>query len=285
MLFVLEGNTYKNKVDSGQRISGSVSIPDGNVGIGGVPPTNSKLYINSEVMAWQYAINATSDLGIKSVSTAMEGTGIVGEGGHSGVTGQGGMIGLLGFGYYGGWFEGKGYFSDNVGIGTTEPEAKLHSVETIDDGIAIYGINTISGEGTTGYGVYGVTNSQIGSGVYGNGGQYSVRGDTSGIGAGVYGEGTGSSSMGVYGKTTGASGIGIQGHSTGVNAIGVKGMITSSVTNGRAIFGYSQATSGTTYGIYGLVQSSDGYSGYFDGGKGVLVSGDVNVIEDHIIVS
>jgi hypothetical protein len=101
------------------------AIPTGNVGIGGVPPTDSKLYVLSETMAWQYGLNVTSGLGIKSVSTAWEGTGIYGEGGHIGVAGSG-YIGLYGQGFHGGWFEGNGYFSGNLGIGNLSYDSRLH---------------------------------------------------------------------------------------------------------------------------------------------------------------
>lgn len=101
------------------------AIPNGNVGIGGVPPSNAKLYVKTNNPYMDYAIYAEGGLGIKSVSTIFEGTGITGEGGHAGVCGNG-YIGLLGFGYYGGWFEGKGYFSGNVGIGVVDMENKLH---------------------------------------------------------------------------------------------------------------------------------------------------------------
>jgi hypothetical protein len=102
-----------------------VAIPTGNVGIGGAPPDDAKLYVKTNNPYMDYAIYAEGGRGIKSVSTIFEGTGITGEGGHAGVCGNG-YIGLLGFGYYGGWFDGQGYFSGNVGIGTTEMENKLH---------------------------------------------------------------------------------------------------------------------------------------------------------------
>lgn len=101
------------------------AIPTGNVGIGGVPPGDAKLYVKTNNPYMDYAIYAEGGLGIKSVSTIYEGTGITGEGGHAGVCGNG-YIGLLGLGFYGGWFEGRGYFSGNVGIGTIDMENKLH---------------------------------------------------------------------------------------------------------------------------------------------------------------
>ena len=101
------------------------SIPSGNVGIGGVPPVDSKLFVLSEMMAWQYGLNVSSGLGIRSVSTAWEGTGIYGEGGHIGVSGNG-FIGIYGSGFHGGWFDGHGYFSGNLGVGEHSEGSRLH---------------------------------------------------------------------------------------------------------------------------------------------------------------
>jgi len=101
------------------------AMPTGDVGIGAVPPGNAKLYVKTNNPYMDYSIYAEGGLGLKSVSTIFEGTGITGEGGHAGVCGNG-YIGILGQGYYGGWFEGKGYFTGNVGIGTLEMENKLH---------------------------------------------------------------------------------------------------------------------------------------------------------------
>jgi len=107
------------------------SIPSGNVGIGGVPAEDSKLYIKTNFSEFKYGIYAESQKGIRSINTAFDGTGITGEGGHAGMIGYGGFIGLVGYGYYGGWFEGMGYFRDNVGIGTTTPNEKLEVNGTI----------------------------------------------------------------------------------------------------------------------------------------------------------
>lgn len=96
-----------------------------NVGIGEMPQNNSRLYVKTRNPYMNHSIYAEGGLGLKSVSTIDEGTGVTGEGGHAGVCGYG-YIGLIGYGYYGGWFEGNGYFSGNVGIGTTEMENKLH---------------------------------------------------------------------------------------------------------------------------------------------------------------
>ena len=116
--FIHDWNWWDNKPNM-------FAIPEGNIGIGGVPLSDAKLYVKTNNITADYAIYTEGGKGIKSVSTIFEGTGITGDGGHAGVCGNG-YIGLLGFGFYGGWFEGNGYFSGNVGIGTLEMENKLH---------------------------------------------------------------------------------------------------------------------------------------------------------------
>lgn len=113
----------------------------GNVGIGGLPPPDAKLYVKTDSLVGTYAVYAEGGKPVKGVSTAFEGTGVSGEGGHAGVAGVGGYIGILGQGFYGGWFEGKGYFSGNVGIGTTEPDENLE----VDGNAHITGDLTVDG--------------------------------------------------------------------------------------------------------------------------------------------
>ncbi len=96
----------------------------GSVGIGEMPQDSCKLFVQSDSMLGQYAVYARGWKGVKAISTAWEGTGIYGEGGHIGIYGQG-YIGIFGHGVFGGFFEGKTYFDGNVGIGTTAPEHEL----------------------------------------------------------------------------------------------------------------------------------------------------------------
>jgi hypothetical protein len=112
----------------------------GNVGIGTIPEDSCKLSVQSDSMVGDYAIYARGGTGLKAIATAWEGTGIQGEGGHAGVQGKG-YIGILGQGFWGGWFDGKGYFSGNVGIGTTESTEKLE----VDGNAHVTGDLTVDG--------------------------------------------------------------------------------------------------------------------------------------------
>ncbi|MGB7062489.1 MAG: hypothetical protein WBF13_09090 [Candidatus Zixiibacteriota bacterium] len=112
----------------------------GSAGIGEMPQDSCKLFVQSDSMVGDYAVYARGGTGLKAIATAWEGTGIEGEGGHAGVAGNG-YIGILGQGFWGGWFEGKGYFSGNVGIGTTEPDENLQ----VDGNTHITGDLTVDG--------------------------------------------------------------------------------------------------------------------------------------------
>src|SRR5205814_372012 len=95
---------------------------------------------------------------------------------------------------YGGYFNGRGYFSGNVGIGNPSPTAALDVNGVVHvSGSAAGGI--ISGTNTApsgpAYGVYGQSDSVDRYGVYGK--------STGTVGTGVRGECMGSTGTGVYG--------------------------------------------------------------------------------------
>ena len=142
-----------------------------------------------------------------------------------------------------------------------------------------------SATATTGntYGVYSEDWSGTGIGVYGWNG--STTGSTVGVkgaadspdGKGVYGKAnsTTGSTVGVEGEAASATGEGVHGyatHATGAT-VGVGGEAPS--TAGTGVLGQATAASGQTYGVVGIVSSADGYAGFFQGGKGIYIVGDI----------
>jgi hypothetical protein len=101
-----------------------------------------------------------------------------------------------------------------------------------------YGLYTVADNFGTTFGVYANTDSSLGYGVYAEGGAYGVYGAATSAGTtyGVYGESN--SGYGVYGKT----------HSTDLYASGMYGIAT--------------ATTGVTYGVYGETNSTYSSSGF-----------------------
>jgi len=67
-------------------------------------------------------------------------------------------------------------------------------------------------------------------------------------------------SVGAYGEGD----WGVYGYSP--KSLGVRGM--SAGTAGTGVYGFAQATSGATHGVYGKAQSPDGYGGYFENAGG-----------------
>jgi hypothetical protein len=90
-------------------------------------------------------------------------------------------------------------------------------------------------------------------------------------------QGTARLVYGMWGETSsqateqaGAGVIGYANHPDGASS-GVKGQADGS--GGKGVFGWATHESGTNYGVYGQTESPNGYAGYFEGGKGVLVKG------------
>jgi hypothetical protein len=133
-----------------------------------------------------------------------------------------------------------------VGIGTASPFHTLDVENTRDDqGTAIRGLSSTTGTDQLVYGVWGETASEA----------------TQDAGAGV---------IGLASSSAGAS-SGVKGEASGSEAKGVFGLATHG--------------SGMNFGVYGETLSPNGYAGYFEGGKGVFVKGDLAVSADDARVS
>jgi hypothetical protein len=129
----------------------------------------------------------------------------------------------------------------NVGIGTSSPDYPLHvSVNTGSNfSRAIYGFNESTGTGQQMWGIYGKTASTA----------------TTNPGAGVFG----------FSSATTGNNSGVRGESASIYGTGVYGKVTHST--------------GVNYAVYGETNSSDGYAGYFTGGKNYF-EGDVGIGTD-----
>ncbi len=160
------------------------------------------------------------------------------------------------------------YNTDNVGIGTADPNAPLH-VTTSGDPVAVLARNTATTG--SGNGVWGETGSSTGMGVFGqntNGGTGNHAG-VKGVAWGSFAQGvmgyngsTSSTAIGVLGRTS--SGAGVKGEATSTtssNAIGVHGQTSS--TNGYGVYGYAP---GNGKGVAGYSDEGYGYLGWNGGG-------------------
>jgi len=259
---------YRTGSDGDWTVSGdSVYRLSGNVGIGEISPDDVRLYVKTEPAGdlW-YGVYVEAGMGVKAVSNAISGTGIWGEGGGTGVKGVG-YIGIQGQGLYGGWFEGNGYFSGKLGIGTNSPfpGSKLHvQHDNIYAGLFIsdysdYNTHVIhsqfTGTGETdARAVYGYSR---GADNYGIGGEFV--GGYRGVQGIVYSDGGGDPVMGVCGSTEGGS------------------------TTKYGVYGYA-AGSGTNYGVYGYAVGGTNWAGYFEGNArvtGTLTKGGGSFQIDH----
>jgi len=185
----------------------------------------------------------------------------------------------------------------NVGIGTTNPGARLDVVTTGGDAVRAVSPSGSGVYGETGghlyAGVYGKSTNSASPGVFGENTEANTRGSLGGPdwgvfgyspnghgvqghsiqGAGVYGESAGVLYAAVHGKSTSSASSGTFGENTVTNTRGSLGGPSWGVkgfsADGRGVDGYS--TNG--YGIYGE-SSINGWAGYFEGG--VYVTGYVS---------
>jgi hypothetical protein len=142
----------------------------------------------------------------------------------------------------------------------------VHGQTASTSGRGVYGYASTS-SGTT-YGVYGEAASTSGYGVYGRSPICGVHGYASHTGSGW--------TYGVIGESKSTSGRGVYGHAfagTGTT-YGLYGWSES--TSGRGVYGYASSPTGFNYGVYGKTNSSTGYAGYFTGGYGVHIVGNLS---------
>ncbi len=162
---------------------------------------------------------------------------------------------IQGSGTWAGYFEGRGYFEDNVGIGNGTPSSML-SVNTAGDNrhvVSAYSASASSGatavyaEAAAGAGADHVAAIQ---GVIeaGSGYTYGVRGNATTTSPSNAGR-----AYGVWGRA---------GNATTATNFGVYGELTGS-NGGTAILGYDRIKDGGAWG--GILPTTDTYAGFFYG--------------------
>ncbi len=208
---------------------------------------------------------------------------------------------------YSGFFNGgRFHISGNTGIGVLNPTAKLEvagqmkitggnpgtgKVLTSDAaGLASWqaasgGLSLpYSGDCSSANAAFSINQSGTGQAIYvynpaETGEVTSVsahNNSSSGTGIGAYMHATSGTATGISGFSASSAGTGVKGianSGTGVN-YGVKG--ESKSIEGIGVWGTNTSTTGTTYGVGGSVSSPTGYSGYFIGGR-FVVMGNVGI--------
>jgi hypothetical protein len=211
--------------------------------------------------------------------------GVYGSGASYGVYGKGSAIGVfgenintsssgrLGFGDWGGYFNGDGYFSGNVGIGTDSPGAKLDVVGTVNatafvgNGSGLTGIVTGDSDWIiSGNNMYSGVSGKVGIGTTSSLAKLNV--DSLG-GYAVSGKNVVSTDTGqahdlwpppicdgeaIWGVTEGY---------IGGRTNGAYGRFTRVMPPGTMPFSNYAYLGGYRYGIY--AKAEYGYAGYFDG--------------------
>lgn len=219
-------------------VMGEVSSPNG-IGVAG------------------YSTSTTgSAVGVLGYSSALDGTGVSGESKWIGVKGI--NRSTTGFAY---GVQGEVYSPDGIAVmgyssTKTGTSKGVYGLTYSNEGKGVLGEN----RSTTGsnYGVYGYSASTEGYGVYGESSYCGVRGRNFTKTGTAYG---------VQGLVNSSSGIGVEGtaYSMTGNTIGVYGQSAS--LEGTGLWGFSSSLTGKTKGVVGYINSPDGFSGYFAGGK------------------
>ncbi len=249
-----------------------------------------------------YASSSTgTNYGVYGTSVSSSGMGVKAEASSSTGTTYG-VYSIVasdsGYSFYGTGGKGAKIASGNltvttgkVGIGTDTPQAKLHVIDSGSGTMAIIG--NASGSGIN-YGVYGLSSSTTGRGVFGRAPTYAIMGhatatsgvaygayaysdSTSGYGVLGYASATSGTTYGVFGQSYSSTGHGVYGYNaaSGVTR-GVTGHVTSTSSGAIGVLGNaSGSTTGTTYGVYGVSYGNNPSAGVYGysptgGGEGVM---------------
>jgi hypothetical protein len=215
-----------------------------------------------------FASSATGKTyGIKGISSSPEGIGVNGVAPLYGVFGEGA------YGVYGSSTAAGGY-----GVYGSSTSCGVRGFSSSETGIGVLG-NNPSGSGQT-FGVKGLAGSVNGTGVYGDGGKYGVYGETNTSNAiGVYGVNSSTTgyTYGVFGTSASTDGTGVYGNGGAFGVYGnspVYGIYgTSASTSGHGVYAIETSTSGTTFGVKGISNSSSG-TGVYGSSKKYGIYGD-----------
>ena len=179
----------------------------------------------------------------------------------------------------------------NVGIGTAQPGAKLqvegdisYSGRLISSGQQINMGNFVNKNGDTMNGILNMTTGATAGydspvpivyGIRATGTSAAGSFEGTGSGYGVYG--VGNTGPAVYGRSQSNAGV------YGASNTG-RGVHGSSQSN-AGVYGETVAGTGTDAGVHGKSVASTGYSGYFEGGKGLLISNESGVLTPQLYLN